>query len=111
MTQQQYQALLAIKTWRSNAMTIGDLADQLLLTHHATGQLISRMTQAGLVQRAPSTADGRIVHVRLTPRGATLVDGLAVEHLKEVLRQERALTTSLRQLRRLSQSGEAASRS
>ena len=108
VTQQHYQALLAIKTWPSQTMTIGDLAEQLLLTHHAAVQLVDRMSQAALVRRAPSPADGRIVHVQLTPRGATLVDALAVQHLHEVLRQEKALTNSLRRLRRMSRPGRGA---
>jgi DNA-binding MarR family transcriptional regulator len=104
VTQQQYQALLAIKTWPSQAMTIGDLAEQLLLTHHAAVQLVDRVSQAGLAQRFPSPADGRSVLVRLTPQGTRLVDALAVQHLDEVLRQENALTSSLRRLRRVSAS-------
>ena len=101
VTQQQYQALLAIKTWPSEAMTMGDLAERLLLTHHAAVQLVNRMTVAGLAGRAPSPTDRRSVHLALTPKGEAIVDKLAALHLREVLRQEPGLTRSLRRLRRL----------
>ena len=100
VTQQQYQALLAIKTWPDGGMTIGDLADQLLLTHHAAVQLVDRMTKAGVAERSPSPTDRRSVHVRLTPSGEAMVAGLAEQHLREVLRQEPQLARSLRRLRR-----------
>jgi DNA-binding MarR family transcriptional regulator len=101
VTPQQYQAMLAIKTWPSHAMTMGDLADQLLLTHHATVQLVNRMTKAGIAQRAPSTVDRRSVLLRLTPAGEGLVDRLAGLHLNEMMRQEPQLSASLRRLKRI----------
>jgi hypothetical protein len=61
VTQQQYQALLAIQAWSPEAMTMKDLADQLLLTHHAAVQLVNRLTKAGRAARAPSPSDGRSV--------------------------------------------------
>jgi DNA-binding MarR family transcriptional regulator len=101
VTQQQYQAMLAIKTWPGQAMSMGDLADQLLLTHHAAVQLINRMTKAGVAARAPSTIDRRSVELRLTPAGEALMEQLATLHLREVRRQEPQLTRSLRRLQRV----------
>jgi DNA-binding MarR family transcriptional regulator len=102
VTQQQYQALLAIKTWASPDMTMGDLAEELLLTHHAAVQLMNRMSVAGLAERAPSETDRRAVLLKLTPAGEAVVDKLAALHLQEVLRQEPQLTRSLRRLKRSS---------
>ena len=102
VTQQQYQAMLAIRTWPSQAMTMGDLADQLLLTHHAAVQLINRMTTAGVAVRAPSSTDRRAVLLKLTPAGLALVDRLAALHMGEVLRQEPHLSRSLRRLKQAS---------
>jgi DNA-binding MarR family transcriptional regulator len=101
VTQQQYQALLAIKTWSEPAMTMKDLAEQLLLTHHAAVQLVNRLARGGLAERAASPEDGRSVLLRLTADGDVLVDRLASEHLKEMQRQEPLLTRSLRRLRRI----------
>jgi DNA-binding MarR family transcriptional regulator len=103
LTQAQYQALLAIKTWPSHAMTMGDLAEQLLLTHHGAVQLVDRMARVGVVERAPSQTDRRSVIVRLTPEGEAQMEALAALHLREVLRQEPQISRSLRRLRQLAQ--------
>jgi DNA-binding MarR family transcriptional regulator len=99
VTQQQYQALLAIKTWPEPAMTMTDLADQLLLSHHAAVQLVNRLAKAGLAERGASPEDGRSVVLTLTPAGDGLVDRLASAHLEEMQRQEPLLARSLRRLR------------
>jgi DNA-binding MarR family transcriptional regulator len=100
-TQQQYQAMLAIKTWPYEAMTMKDLAEQLLLTHHAAVQLVNRLAKSGLAERRPSPEDRRSVLLRLTSKGEALLDDLASKHLEEMLRQEPALTSSLRRLKRM----------
>ncbi len=101
ITQQQYQAMLAIKTWPTDAMQMKDLADQLLLTHHAAVQLVDRLAKLALAEREPSIEDRRSVIVKLTPKGDRLLDELAAQHLEEMLRHEPLLTESLRRLRRI----------
>ena len=78
-----------------------DLADQLLLKHNAAVQLVNRLAKLDLARREPSREDRRSVLLRLTPRGATLLDRLAAAHLTEMLRQEPMLTSSLRRLKRM----------
>ena len=101
ITQQQYQAMLAIKTKSIEALSIRDLADQLLLSHHATVQLVDRLAKAGLVERQPSLEDRRSVHVDLTSEGAALLSELAAKHLQEMLRQEPLLRRSLARLKQI----------
>ena len=101
ITSQQYQAMLAIKTRPNETMAIKDLAQQLLLTHHATVQLVDRLCKAELVVRAPSPSDRRSVLVSLTDHGEQVLDSLATQHLGEMLRQEPQLTDSLKRLRAL----------
>jgi DNA-binding MarR family transcriptional regulator len=101
VTQQQYQALLAIKTWPGETMSMKDLAEQLLLTHHAAVQLVDRLAKAGLAGREPSLEDRRSVLLKLTPAGAELLGDLAAKHLEEMLRQEPLLTQSLKRLRKM----------
>jgi DNA-binding MarR family transcriptional regulator len=101
ITQQQYQAMLAIRTWPYETMSIKDLAEQLLLTHHAAVQLVDRLSKSDLVQRTASQEDRRSVLLNLTSRGSTLLDELAGKHLEAILRQEAALTASLRRLKKL----------
>ncbi|QUD88347.1 MarR family winged helix-turn-helix transcriptional regulator [Phenylobacterium montanum] len=100
-TQQQYQAMLAIKAWPGEAMSMKDLADQLLLTHHAAVQLVDRLAKAGLAVRQPSLEDRRSVRLTLTPEGDRLFAELAEKHLEAMLRQEPSLSRSLERLRRL----------
>ncbi|HEX4179941.1 MAG TPA: MarR family transcriptional regulator [Caulobacteraceae bacterium] len=100
-TQQQYQAMLAIKTWPYETMSMKDLAEQLLLTHHAAVQLVDRLAKSGLATREASQEDRRSVNLALTDKGAGLLDELAGKHLEELLRQEPMLTSSLRRLKRL----------
>lgn len=101
ITQQQYQAMLAIKTWPYEIMSMKDLAEQLLLTHHATVQLINRLSKLDLAQREPSLQDRRSVLLRLTSKGEALLDQLAAAHLAELRRQEPMLTSSLRRVKRM----------
>ncbi len=101
VTQPQYQALLAIKSWPSRAMTMKDLAEQLLLTHHAAVEMVDRLSAAGHVERTPSSTDRRSVHVNLTAAGETVVERLAAQHVREVLRQAPLLTRSLRRVRKM----------
>jgi|SRR5579859_1360262 len=101
VTQQQYQAMLAIAAWPGGAMSIKDLSEDLLLTHHAAVQLVDRLAKAGLAQRMPSSFDRRSVELSLTAEGTALLESLASLHLAEMLRREPALSTSLRRLRKL----------
>ncbi|MBS0333831.1 MAG: MarR family transcriptional regulator [Proteobacteria bacterium] len=101
VTQQQYQAMLSIAAWPGGAMSMKDLAEELLLTHHAAVQLVDRLAKAGLARRAPSTVDRRSVELSLTPEGAALLDALATQHLAEMLKRKPALGASLRRLRPL----------
>jgi DNA-binding MarR family transcriptional regulator len=101
ITQPQYQAILAIAAWPGGTMTMKDLAEELMLTHHAAVQLVDRLTHAGLAQRARSSTDRRNVILTLTDQGAELLDGLSAQHLQEILRREPQLSASLKRLRRL----------
>ena len=100
VTPQQYQAMLAIAV-RDDAMSVKDLAEQLLLTHHGAVQLIDRMAKAGLVQRRPSVTDRRSVNLALTDKGVALFDTLAAQHFEEMLKREPQLSESLRRLRQV----------
>lgn len=103
ITQQQYQALLAITASESGRMSMTDLADQLLLTHHAAVQMVDRLATAGLAERRPSDRDRRVVLLFLTGKGEALIRDLAARHLEEMQRQEPQLRRSLNQMKRLTQ--------
>lgn len=101
VTPQQYQAMLAIRTRPNATMAMKELAEQLLLTHHAAVQMVDRLAKAGLASREASTADRRLVYLKLTPKGEELLDRLAERHVEVMLRQEPQLTTALKDLRKL----------
>jgi len=101
VTSQQYQALLVIKTHPNGELMVKELADQMLLQHHGAVQLVNRLALANLIERKPSPIDGRSVLVSMTAKGATLLEQLAANHIKELLRHEPLLADSLKRLRQI----------
>lgn len=85
LTQQQYQALLVVKS-RHGMLGIGELAAQLLVKHHSAVGLVDRLEQQGLVRREPSLSDRRKVVVHLTSHGSRVFEKLAKEHRAELRR-------------------------
>lgn len=106
MTSQQYQALLAIKVHPDQAMMIKDIAHQLLLQPNGAVQLVDRLVEAGLAERRPSPSDRRSVLVAMTVQGAMLLESLAADHLREMLKHEPLLAESLRRLRKMGRSSD-----
>src|SRR4051812_18201292 len=71
LTPRQYLLLLMIKGAPdgSERSTVTELADLLQLQQSTVTELVGRAEAAGLVRRAPSSADGRVVHLHVTPEG------------------------------------------
>jgi DNA-binding MarR family transcriptional regulator len=85
LTPAQHQLLLAIRGHRdAQGPTVGDLAGYLLLRHHSTVELIDRAQTAGLVERHQDQADGRLIRVKLTSEGDTMLARLVSAHLAEL---------------------------
>jgi DNA-binding MarR family transcriptional regulator len=92
LTANQHQLLLAVRGHGGGRPpTIGELAEHLLIRHHAVVQLVDRVEAAGLVVRARDGDDHRVVHVELTPEGREVLAGLAREHLEELRRASNLL--------------------
>jgi DNA-binding MarR family transcriptional regulator len=82
LTHVQHQLLVAIKGHPGGKPpSIGDLAGYLLLRPHSTVELVDRAEAAGLVERVPDAADGRVVRVRLTRAGDRILQRLTQAHL------------------------------
>ena len=94
LTPQQHQALLAIKGHTCGAISIGGLAEKLMVRHHSAGELVERLRQAGLVERQPDPADRRRVLIFVSTRGHGLLAALSTVHLEEV----RLIQPALRRL-------------
>jgi len=87
LTQQQYQALLAVRAHPGpGLLTISDLAAQMLIKHHSAVGMVNRLEQQGMVRREPQADDGRKVGIRLTPTGERVFDRLASSHRGELRR-------------------------
>ncbi|PST61945.1 MarR family transcriptional regulator [Rhizobium sp. SEMIA4064] len=82
---QQHQALLAIKGNPENeTMTIGMLAERLLIAPHTATELVGRLIDAGYVTRHPDPADKRRQTLRLTEKSEEILRRLTAIHLREI---------------------------
>jgi DNA-binding MarR family transcriptional regulator len=82
LTHVQHQLLVAIKGHPGDLPpTIGELAGYLLQRPHSTVELVDRAEGAGLVERIPDPSDGRVVRVRLSETGDSVVQKLTQAHL------------------------------
>jgi DNA-binding MarR family transcriptional regulator len=82
---QQHQALLAIKGHPEGlAMTIGMLAERLLIAPHSATELVGRLIEADLVVRAADAADRRRQTLALTAKAEDLLNSLSRAHLREI---------------------------
>ena len=87
LTPQQHQALLVmIGAPEGQAVTVGFLAQRLLLKHHSTVELVDRLTELDLVKRQPDPKDRRKVLLSLTSKARRLLSKLSAAHLEELRR-------------------------
>ncbi|WP_454812683.1 MarR family winged helix-turn-helix transcriptional regulator [Labrys neptuniae] len=85
LTSQQHQALLAIAGLsQGGALSIGELAEILILRHHSVVELVDRLGKLSLVERMADPSDGRRVLVRLSEAGRQKLQVLSETHLKEL---------------------------
>jgi DNA-binding MarR family transcriptional regulator len=70
ITPRQHLLLLQIAGAPDAVTTVSDLVNTLSLTQSAVTELVQRAELAGLVERATSPEDGRVVHLSLTRLGA-----------------------------------------
>lgn len=85
MTMQWYQALLVVKTYQgSDHISVGELADQLMIRDHSAAELVSRLVQAKLVRRKTDPLDRRRSLILMTALGSRRLDELAKIHLEKL---------------------------
>jgi DNA-binding MarR family transcriptional regulator len=91
ITPRQHLLLLQIGGAPEGTTTVSDLVGTLALTQSAVTELVQRAEAAGLVERAQSSRDGRVVNLSLTPLGeeklGAIYDALGPErvHLRGVI--------------------------
>ncbi len=82
---QQHQALLAIKGLPAGeVMTVGLLAERLLIAPHSATELAGRLLSGGLITREPDPADRRRQTLQLTEKAEQVMAHLSTIHLKEI---------------------------
>lgn len=82
MTMQWYQALLVIETSGGDApISVGELAEHLLIKDHSAAELVSRLVQAKLIRRKTDAQDRRRSLLVMTPLGDRCLAKLAATHL------------------------------
>lgn len=93
LTAQQHQALLAIKGHASGGpVTIGDLAERLLIRHNSAVELVNRLVVAGWLRKATGEEDRRRVVLVLTGEAEAVLDALSANHLDELRRSGASMT-------------------
>ncbi len=80
----QHQMLLAIKAAPDQVLTIGEIADRLIVQHHSAVELVARTEERGLVERQRGQRDRRQVFVHLTDEGEAALARLAASHHREL---------------------------
>ncbi len=99
LSQQQYQVLLAVKaTPEGRLLTIGDLAETMLIRHHSAVGLVDRLTRRGWLRRVADPTDARRVRIRLTSAGNRVLGRLAAVHYNELRRLGPQLVQALQSL-------------
>lgn len=82
---QQHQALLAIKaSGPDKLMTVGTLAERLVVAPHTATELTGRLVAAGLVARVVDLADRRRHTLELTIEAEHILERLSPVHLAEI---------------------------
>lgn len=82
---QQHQALLAMKGYRGDTpLSVGVLADRLLIAPHTASELVERLVSAGYVTREPDPADKRRQTLRLTAHAEEILKRLSTIHMTEI---------------------------
>lgn len=87
LTAQHYQAMLMLRACAEDeAVSINDLARELLIRHNSAVGLVDRLVAERLVLRTTSETDRRKVELRLSPRGRQVLSRLAEIHRTELER-------------------------
>lgn len=102
LTSQQHQALLAIKTHRGEeAISVGELADCLLIKNHSAVGMVARLVDNGFVRRLESSIDRRRTLVELTPEGAEALHAISIRNLGQLQRAAQILQGVVKTARKL----------
>jgi MarR family 2-MHQ and catechol resistance regulon transcriptional repressor len=92
LTLPQFGALEAL--YHLGPLSLGELAEKLLVTGGNVTYVMDRLEAQGLVTRFRSDDDRRVVHAKLTPQGQVLVARVFPQHAERIEHLCRHLTPS-----------------
>lgn len=95
LTPQQHQALLAIRGAGKHGVSIGYIAERLVLKPHSASGLVARLEASGFIKRQLSPDDRRQTLLELTPEATRLLEQLSIIHRDEISRLRPLLSTLL----------------
>jgi DNA-binding MarR family transcriptional regulator len=99
LTPRQHQALLSIRGFPDkNRVTIGELAEHLLIRHHSAVELSNRLEALGLIERLADPEDGRRTLLGLTPAADAILTRMSAIHLDELRRTGPSLAALLKKV-------------
>jgi DNA-binding MarR family transcriptional regulator len=84
---QQYQLLLAIKGFPGRDwLTVGEAAERLQIQHNSAVGLADRCERLELIRREDHPTDRRVIVLKLTDKGESILSGLVQVHREELER-------------------------
>ena len=98
------QYLVLVSLWAQDGLSVRELGEELALESNTLTPLLKRMEESGLITRARSSEDERVVQVSLTEKGSALrseaekvtacvfeASGLSLDELGRLRNEVRAL--------------------
>jgi len=99
LTPRQHQALLSIRGFPGkDRISVGELADHLLIRHHSAVELSNRLEALGLIERVADPTDGRRILLGLTETAEALLGRMSAIHLDELRRSGPRLASLLKKV-------------
>lgn len=95
---QQHQVLLAIRGHFRGGVSIGWVAERLMIKQHSASELVKRLEARSLVVSRRSADDARRVCLELTPTAERILAQLSNVHRAEIERIQPQLTKALNRL-------------
>lgn len=85
LTPTQHQALLTVKGHPSDgAISIGQLAEHMIIAPHTAAELVMRLEDADLLEKRPDSNDRRRVGLHLTRKAERALRRLSDIHMQEI---------------------------
>ncbi len=97
---EQYEALLAVKAFPSENLTITQLSERLQVKHHSAVNIVDRLVERKLLRRQAGEEDRRERHLELTDKGVQLIEDLARVHYTELSKRSGEMIKGLQRLRK-----------